>query len=218
MIGALLTEGISALRDARGTTESRMQLGLERSKFIWAMVFGATVTVLSIVVYELTGVSAATDRALGEEPSDFMLSWPIFPAMIAGIAAVTAAIIWLGPQFTSGLARLFGGDPTPIGGAVWIYLAALAGCVLSVAIMPIDVVLGLAFPAPSATAGWVSLALMLLSLIASLAVCTQVAQHVFGIRNQTRSLVFVILWLVLSLLLLSAIWFAVYGLLGGPAS
>lgn len=218
MIAALLSEGVAVLRDARGATERRILSGLERDTFVKTMLFGALVTVSSVIVPELTGVSAAADRAMGDEPSDLMLSWPMFPAMIAAILGVTAAIIWRGPQFTNRLAQLFGGNSTLMGGAFWLHLATLGGVVISLAVMASDVVLGLALPMLPVSAGWVSLGVSLLSLIVSVAVSTQVAQHLFQISNQTRGLVFVIVWFALSLLLLSGIWFVVYGFLGGPVS
>jgi hypothetical protein len=157
VIAALFSEGLSALRSARGTTQLRLMKGLEREQFVNSLIFGAGIMVLSIIVPELSGASLATDKALGSEPSDLMLTWPMLPSMVAAIGIVTALLIWRGPQVTDGLVRLVGGQSTSMDAAIWIYLATVAGIVISLGAMFADLVLGLVSTMSPTLIGWISL-------------------------------------------------------------
>jgi hypothetical protein len=218
VIAALLIEGIAAFRDARGTSERRVMLGLDRGLFVNTLLLGAAVTLLGMIVPELSGISAATDRAMGDEPSDLILTWPVLPALVVALAVVTAGTIWRGPQLTGGLVRLLRGQSTLMGAAIWIYLATAAGIVISLAVMASDLVLGLASLALPPAIGWVSLGVSLLGFVASLSISAQLALHVFPFAGHRRALVFTILWAGAALLLLAAIWIPVYALLGGSSS
>ncbi|MGL5361505.1 MAG: hypothetical protein ACRDBH_01400 [Bosea sp. (in: a-proteobacteria)] len=218
MIGALLSEGVSALRDARAASERRVASGLDRSLFINVLLAGAVVTLASMIVPELSGISSTTDRMMGDEPSAFMLTWPILPSMTAALALVTMALVLQGPRFTRWLSLKLGGQSDLMDAAIWIYLASLAGIVISLGIIAIDAILGLASMVLPPSIGWVSIAAALIGFIATLTVCAQLAQHLFRLPSYRRRLAFAALWIGGWVLLFIAIWLPIYLLLGGPTS
>lgn len=215
VIVALLREGISVLRDAKGTAEQRKTLGLERTQFVNCMLFGCVVTLLSIVVPELSGMSAAMDRAMGDEPSDVMLKWPMLPTVAAALAALTALAIWKGPFLTDWLARRFGGRSSLMSAAIWLYLATAAGIVISLAIAIFDLAAGLASNVLPASIGYLSLAISLATIIVTLAISAVLAQHLLGLVGRMRSLLFTTTWLVGCFVIALAVWAPLYALLGG---
>lgn len=215
MITALLNEGIWALRNAESASAHRVAIGLERSQFVNCMLVGGLVTFASVVVPELSGISAVTDRALGDEPSGVVLTWPMLPAMAAGIAGVTALIIWRGPQLTDRLARVFGGTSTPMKAAMWLYLATAASIVISLAIALVDLVLGLFSSLLPASVGYLSLTISLVSLVVSLAVSAVLAQKLLATAGRWRSTAFSGTWLLAVLIAAIAVCTVLYGLLGG---
>lgn len=217
-MAALVSEGVFALRASREAGEWRAANGLQRPEFVNCMLLGAVVTIISIIVPELSGLSAMTDRALGDEPSNVMLAWPMLPTMIFAIAAGAALVIWRGPQATGWLARQFGGAPTPMQAAIWLHLAAAASIVISLAIAVVDLVLGLAGGGLPDGVGLLSLALSLASLVILLTVMSVLAQNILGIAGRRRGILFSLLWVFGILAVTSAVWTVTYALLGGGAS
>jgi hypothetical protein len=218
VITELLSDGISTLRDARGTAERRMALGLKRRQFVISMIAGAAIMLLSLIVPELLGVSQLTDKALGNDASDLFSGWSILPSILGVTCVVTALVIWRGPYVTNALALLFGGQSISQDATTWIYLTTVSGIVISVAMMLIDVVLGMASGLAPVAVGWISLVVAFLVPILSLAITTQMAQTVLRIGSLRRSLVFVAAWVGCAVLLVTPIWLLIYGLLGGLAS
>lgn len=215
MIAALLSEGVFALRDAHGASVSRNARGLERTEFVNCMLVGGGVTFVSVLVPEISGISALTDRALGDEPSNLMLTWPMLPTLAAAIAIITVLIIWRGPQFTDWLARRFGGTATLMKAAIWLHLATAAAILISLAIAMVDLVLGLSSSLLPTSAGYLSLAISLVSLIATLAISAVLAQNLLELTGRWRSLLFSATWLLAILIVAVAIWTPLYALLGG---
>jgi hypothetical protein len=218
MIAGLLSEGVWALRDARGASEQRRQLGLERDQFVRCMLVGGFVTFAGVLVPELSGISAAMDTAMGDEPSDLMLSWPMPLALGASIAIVTALVIWKGPNLTEWLARRFGSQASLMDAAIWLYLATAAATVVALAIAAFDLVAGLASSALPASIGQIALAVALVSLVVSLAISAVLAQHLLGLAGRLRSLAFTTVWLAGCLAAGLAMLMPLYALLGGEFS
>lgn len=215
MIAALLSEGTTALRDAEGTTARRMKQGLERPHFIIAFVVASVVTMMGLIVPELSGISEAMDRAMSDEPSSFMLTWPMFLSGSISIAALTALTIWRGPQLAHWLANKLGGQSDLMGAAIWIYLATAASIVISLVIMLTDIILGLAVTVLPPAIGWVSLGISLIGLLVTLSVSAQLAQNIFQFASHLRGLTFTMFWLSAALFLLMAIWVVFYAMFGG---
>jgi hypothetical protein len=218
VIATLLSDGIWALRDARGAGIARHARGLERAEFTNCMVVGGVVTVIGIMAPEISGLSAVIDRSLGDEPSSVMLVWPMLPAIAAAVGAMTALLIWKGPNMTDWLARRFGGQSSLMSAALWLYLATAAAIVITLGLASFDLVAGfLASYLPDGL-GIISLVVSLGSLIVSLAICGVLAQSLLDVKGSTRSLIFSAVWLIGCLVAAAAVWAPVYSILGGTLS
>lgn len=218
MIATLLSDGIWALRDAKAASAARRARGLERAEFVNCMVLGAFVTFVSVLVPEMSGMSAVIDRAMGEEPSSLMLTWPVLASLTPALASLTALVIWKGPFVTDWLARRFGSKGSLMDAAIWLYLATSATIIISVGLMIFDLVAGVASDVLPSSLGYVSLSLSLVSLIASFAVSAVLAQHLLGLIGSLRSLLFTTSWLCGCIAACVAVWAPLYGLFGGGTS
>ena len=218
MIATLLSEGIWALRDAKGASLARRAHGLERAEFVNCMVAGAVVTFVSVMVPEMSGMSAVIDRAMGDEPSSLMLTWPMLASLSLGMVSLTALIIWKGPFLTNWLARRFGTRGSLMDAAMWLYLATAATIVVSLGLTAFDLVAGLASAVLPSSLGYVSLALSLASLMASFAISAVLAQHLLDLTGSLRSLLFTTIWLFGCIAVCVAVWAPLYGLFGGGTS
>ncbi|MGL4439863.1 MAG: hypothetical protein ACRCUE_11355 [Bosea sp. (in: a-proteobacteria)] len=214
----MLSDGIWALRDAKGASIARRARGLERAEFVNCMVAGAVVTFVSVMVPEVSGMSTVIDRAMGDEPSGLMLTWPMVASLSLGMASLTALIIWKGPIVTDWLARRFGAKGSLLDAAMWLYLATAATIIISLGLTAFDLVAGLASAVLPSSLGYVSLAISLVSLIASFAISAALAQHLLDLTGSLRSLLFTTSWLCGCIAVCVAVWAPLYGLFGGGTS
>ncbi len=215
MIAVLLSDGIWALRDAKGASVAKLARGLERAEFVNCMLAGAVVTLVSVIVPEMSGMSAVIDRAMGEEPSSLMLTWPMLASFAIAITSLTALVVWKGPFATDWLARRFGSQGSLMDAAIWLYLATAATIIISLVLAVFDLVAGLASAVLPSSLGYVSLALSLVSLIASFAISAVLAQHLLALTGSLRSLLFTTSWLFACIAVCVAVWAPLYGLFGG---
>jgi hypothetical protein len=218
VIAALLSDGIWALRDPISASLARRSRGLERPAFVNSMVTAAIVTFVSVMVPEISGMSAAIDRAMGDEPSTLMLTWPMMASLAIAMAMLTMLTIWKGPAAANWLARRFGAQGSLLDAAIWMYLATAATIIISLGLMFFDLVGGLASAVLPNSLGYVSLALSLVSLIASFAVSAVLARHLLNVAGHVRSLLFTATWLMACIVVCVAVWAPLYGLFGGGLS
>jgi hypothetical protein len=218
LITALMYEGFLALRDARGTATWRGANGLERAEFVNCMIIGGVVTIIGLIVPELSGMSAINDRALGGEPTDLMLTWPMFPALTITVALMTMVVIWRGPLVTAWIARGFGAAPTPMQAAIWLYLATAASIVVSLVLSASDLFFGLASDWLPGGIAYLSLLMSLLGLVALLAVMAVLAQRVLALDGPWRGILFSAAWSVLVLVATLALLAVLHTMLGEGAS
>jgi hypothetical protein len=211
----LLAEGHAAVLNARMTSDRRMAAGLERARFVNAIFLGGVLTWIGMYVSELSGVSAAMDRSMGDEPSWLFLTWPMFGSSVIALSVVTALILWKGPAVASRLSRLVGGQSGAMDAAIWIYLSTLASGVIALAVIALDLAFGLLLQILPDATGWVPLIIAFVSLFATLVISAHLAENVLAIGGRVRSLLFTCLWLALMLLVVIAVWAPLYAAFGG---
>lgn len=199
VIGDTVREGLGAFLNGRETADRRRAIGVSDQELAGVLAGAAVTGFAGVVVPELNGVSAAIDAAVASGES-FDLNAGLVVALAVGFAA-TFFLQWRsGPAIVGWIGRRLGAGADHESGRVWLYLAALAVFLVNVAVLLVDLVLGLFAPAAQLVVGWTSLAASLALLLAAIAVLASLARDVLGVAGQARSLLFTLIWIALLIL------------------